>query len=367
MSTYGLRNYIPISGPATREPCQGDEPDLRVSLGFCPRWYHQRLGIDFGERWHQDPVYRYETLIRMKSALHAAFPDVPQFQPRTVAGAEWRCATISGVYGIKLIPMLYGLGIQYKADDWPDNVQGDFLSKEKLARLKPFELENLPPLVNLMAQMDVIEQQYGMIEGYLNYQGILNIALKLRGNDIFLDLYDDPDFVHHLFAHIADTIARTARLVQQRQRRSGFDVDLLSMSNCVMNMVAPETYREFVLPHDMALSRQFARFGIHTCNWDATSYFAVLREIDKMGYLDMGDMSDLDRARALFPETRRAVFYSPMALAQKGREEIRADICRISMACAPCDIVMADITEFTEDWRVRDFLAVVADVSAERV
>ena len=69
-----LRNHIPLSGPATREPCTGDEPFLRVSLGFVPRWYHKRLGIDFSQQWHTDPVHRYDTLVAMKTFLHEIFP-----------------------------------------------------------------------------------------------------------------------------------------------------------------------------------------------------------------------------------------------------------------------------------------------------
>ena len=77
MADPRLRNHIPISGPATREPASGDEPFVRVSLGFTPRWYHARLGIDFGERWHLDPALRYETLVAAKEHLHRCFPQVP--------------------------------------------------------------------------------------------------------------------------------------------------------------------------------------------------------------------------------------------------------------------------------------------------
>ncbi len=79
-----------------------------------------------------------------------------------------------------------------------------------------------------------------MIHGYLNYQGILNIATKVRGQDIFMDLFDDPGFVHRFFRHIARTIETTSKMIQARQRKSGFAIDLLSMSNCVINMIAPD-------------------------------------------------------------------------------------------------------------------------------
>lgn len=202
-----LRNHIPLSGPATREPCTGDEPFLRVSLGFVPRWYHKRLGIDFSQQWHTDPVHRYDTLVAMKTFLHEIFPAVAYFEPRFNGNnIEETCATISGVHGIKLIPMVYGLEAQYFEDNWPDNLPGDVLSKERLSQPDPFDVAETPVMKQLFGQMDIIEKRFGKVHGYLNYQGILNIAVKLRGTDIFMDMVDDPDFAHRLFGHIAGTI-----------------------------------------------------------------------------------------------------------------------------------------------------------------
>src|SRR5512138_3613120 len=99
-----LRNHIPIAGPARREPADGSETPLRVSLGFEPAWYHQRCGVDFSERWHQDPHYRHETLVAMKQELHRAFPGVPYWDPAR-AEDTW---TVSGVYGAYVIPLAFG-------------------------------------------------------------------------------------------------------------------------------------------------------------------------------------------------------------------------------------------------------------------
>lgn len=361
MNDYRLRNHIPLSGPATREPFIGDEPDLRVSLGFMPRWYHERLGTDFSEKWHTDPLYRYEALIRMKTYLQNTFPSVPYFKMEfDEKRIEKTCATISGVYGIKLIPMIYGLDVKYSKDDWPDNLAGQFLSKEHLLDLEPFDVRNSPVVAQIMEQMDIIEENFGQIHGYLNYQGILNVAVKLRGTEIFIDIIDDPDFAHHLFEHIANTIMQVSKLVQERQRKSGFDIDLLSMSNCVMNMVSPDVYREFILPYDLMLSKEYRHFGIHTCNWNVTPYISVLREIDKMGYIDMGMMSDMEKVREIFTDARRAVLYHPVELEQKSIEEIAKDIEKIYRELSPCDIVMADVTNTTKDQKVRQFLDLVS-------
>lgn len=359
MVDYKLRNHIPLSGPATREPFIGDEPDLRIVLGFTPKWYHERLGIDFSNIWHADPVYRYESLIKMKTLLNNIFPQVADFKIDMENGIEKTCATISGVHGIMLIPLIYGIGAIYRKDGWPDAIPGQHMTKEMIKSLEPFDLMKNPVIEDLLAQMETIERNWNMIHGYLNYQGILNIALKVRGNDIFTDMTDDPLFVHCFFEHIARTIKDVSELIQARQRKSGFYVNLLSLSNCVMNMVSPQMYEEFVLPYDRILSEERERFGIHTCNWNVTPYIEVLRKIKKVGYIDMGIISDMKRVKNVFPDARRAVLYSPVALEQKSMEEIRLDMMKVYSELAPCDIILADIESTTSDIRINNFLSMI--------
>jgi hypothetical protein len=264
-----------------------------------------------------------------------------------------------------VVPSLYGLPIAYAADNWPDAEGGAHLSKEALSDLAPIDLDAAPTLQSLERQMDRIEARWGAVHGYLNYQGVLNVAMKLRGSEIFMDMVDDPPFARALFNHIADTIRRVSQRIQARQRKSGFGIDLLSMSNCVINMVSPDLYRELLLPLDLDLSKRYARFGIHTCNWDATPYFDALSDIDDLGYLDTGMQADLPRMRRRFPNTRRAVMYSPVRLEQASRDELRADIERLNRELAPCDLVMADVENTTDDERVRELLALVTDVTGE--
>jgi hypothetical protein len=149
---------------------------------------------------------------------------------------------------------------------------------------------------------------------------------------------------------------RFAQMVQERQRMSGFYINQLSVSNCVMNMISPDMYSEFVFPYDKKIASNFERFGVHTCNWDITPYIDALRRLPKLGYLDMGMNSDLVRVKEIFPKTRRAVLYSPMALLEKPLESIALDLRRISEDLAPCDVVIADIQHATPDWKINSLL-----------
>jgi len=193
-------------------------------------------------------------------------------------------------------------------------------------------------------QMDIIKNQWEKIHGYLNWQGALNNAFILRGEDIFTDFYNRPALAHHLFTLISDVIIQLALKVQKKQRESGFYINRFCVSNCTVNMVSPQIYREFLLPYDKKISESgFERFGMHTCNWNVTPYLVEIKKIPKIGYLDMGIMSDMKKVKKMFPETRRAIMYSPVRLQEASLDDIKKDMEKIYHELSPCDIVMADM------------------------
>ncbi len=221
-----------------------------------------------------------------------------------------------------------------------------------------------PVVKDLFWQMDVIEKEWGKIHGYLNWQGVLNNAFNIRGQDIFFDMLDKPDFVFHFFSLITEVMIQLAQRVQKRQRRSGFYMNQLSVSNCVMNMISPRAYKNFVYPCDKKIAERFERFGVHTCNWNVTPYIKVLSELPKLGYLDMGMDSDMVTVKATFPDTRRAVLYSPVKLQDASIEKIREDMEKIYRELAPCDAVMADIQATTPDSRVNELLEICRELES---
>lgn len=247
----------------------------------------------------------------------------------------------------------------YASDSWPD--AKPIFSLEDLHNLPVIDLDTNETFQKLWTQMEDISDRWGKIHGYLNYQGVINIATKLRGSELFLDMFDEPETVKAFFKHIADTIFKVSQRVQKRQRESGFDIDLLSMSNCTVSMISPDQYEEFVLPLDIDLSHHYSRFGIHTCNWVADPYLYGIRKIEKIGYFDTGVNSDLPRIKALFPDARRALLITPGEFESAETEELKELISRINREYAPCDIVLADIESTTPDSRIQEFLDLVRE------
>lgn len=211
-----LRNHIPISAPARREPTDGTESAMRVSLGFEPAWFHERCGVDFSEQWHTEPVYRHESLVAMKRELHHVYPDVSYWSPADDTDT-W---TLSGCYGAYVVPLVFGCRLGYASNRWPMIVERPRRDLSEWASVHPDDLLCGPAINELHRQMDVIAARAHVIHGYLNWQGVLNNAFNIYGQDVCMAMVDSPEELHRFLSLICEVMIRLVQMVQGRQRAS---------------------------------------------------------------------------------------------------------------------------------------------------
>jgi hypothetical protein len=344
-----LISYIAPAAPATRREAAGDEPFLRPEIGFTPAWYRQHADINFGEPFHCDPAYRRECVLMMRDSLRHHFPGMG------IGGSNGPDAPLdllTGTFGTGTVAGIYGVPLVYTADNWP-NCAHEHLTDKQVARLEPPNLDTNPHFTQLMEQLDWIATCEGRIEGFINWQGVLNNAHRLRGAQLFIDLVEAPDLCRHLFACVCETMIEGLRRLHARQRASGVNHRFVTSSNCLVNLVSPATYRDLLLPYDRKLAEVYDCLGIHNCAWTVNPYLNHYASIPHIAYVDMGVKSDLPRVKQLFPDARRAVMYSPTDLANLPLSQIESDLRRIARELAPCEVVFADIEAGTPADRVR--------------
>jgi hypothetical protein len=354
-----LISYIAPGSPATRRPASGPLPFLRPEIGFTPKWYRAARGIDFGEKWHTDPDYRRQSRIEMYQELSERFPG-------TMIGRINENVTdiLTGTYGASAIAAIYGIPIRYENNQWPAS-EHHYLSNKEIQNLVPPDLNNNLFFQSLMDQVDWIGLHEGIIAGYMNWQGVLNNAQRLRGQDLFIDMYIAPEITRHLLDCVCTTMIEAAKMLHHKKKKYENELSFFTVSNCLVKMIDPELYEEFLLPFDQKISNAFDLIGIHNCSWSATPYLDHYSKISGVAYIDMGMDSDLGKTRKLFPDTRRAIMYKPMDLAGKTLNEIRCDLRQIAEYYGPCDIVAADIECGIPDKTVIDFIELCHRISEE--
>ncbi len=309
------------------------QPTVKTEFIFNPNWWFREYGVTFDESFYLDRRRRIENDTLMRRALYERFglgdPDTAR---RPIIGSMY-------VAGGFVIPALFGAAVKFCDDGAPVAASLE-LSREAILSLKVPDVEALWPMRQLLRDAEELRRDFGYVLGDVNTDGVLNTALCLRGQQLFLDFFDDPELVEHLFAVIADTIAQVAQKIRNLSgsasisvNRSIVNVDprIFLHANCSLQMISSELYRRFLLPCEMYLSERLEPYGIHHCGSNFEVFGQCYRQLDAV-FFDVGWGSDVRAARCLFPNTFLNFRLSPVRMMTGKPDDIRDDVRKILKA-----------------------------------
>jgi hypothetical protein len=315
---------------------------LPVDVVFHPSWWHAHYGLDFGPAFHFDPVTRVESERRMRQALNDRFGDLglgeATARPRPVVGP------VHLAIGF-VVQALLGCQVRYSAKDAPW-VIGARLTDDQVWALEVPELATASPMAEIIAMMDTLEAEFGYLGGDIPWDGVHNTALDLRGQRLFLDYYDNPKLVHHLFGVVAETICRVADYVRARTGTSSISLNRIVAkidprlnlhSNCSVQMISRATYEQFLLPHECWLAERLQPYGIHHCGDNLEHVVEAYARVPGLSYVDVGWGSDVAACRRVLPGTFFSLRLSPVRLRTQTPDEVRADAGRLLEQGGPID------------------------------
>jgi hypothetical protein len=349
--------YIPFAGALVWNRLNEDENlDVKIHVSFSPDWFARRMDFDYGRQWHEDPIYRRDSFVAMAKTLNGEFPILKLGgEPNSISGG------ISQIYSCALIAALFGQEIKFSSKNWPENT-GKPIDDHAADAIEVPDFYNDPVFIKIMEQMDFIGKEWGEVDGELNYQGVLNTAYRIRGEKIFTDMLLFPERAHRVLSVVCETMIQVADAVYAQQKMTGVYKDYFVTSNCVVNMISGESYREYILPYDRKISEHFQNFGVHNCGWNVDAYAQSYTEIGSLGYLDFGIDSDLARIKDLFPETILTVILNPDDIIGKDNNELRELLIRLYETLGKCRILAGSLDNSTPSSVVTSLFDITADV-----
>lgn len=315
---------------------------LPVDVVFHPDWWHTHYGLDFREPFHLDPEVRVESERHMRQALYDRFGDLglgeANAQPRPVVGP------VHLAIGFVVQAML-GCRVRFSENAAPWVLCAD-LSDEEVWALEVPDLETAPLMSQTMALMDALEAEFGYLEGDIPWDGVQNIALDLRGQKLFLDYYDNPELVHHLFDVIARTIYRVASYVRGRTGTSSISLNRIVASidprlnlhsNCSVQMISKQMYERYLLSTECWLAERLQPYGIHHCGDNLERVVEAYARVPGLAYVDVGWGSDVAACRQALPDAFFSLRLNPARLRSQTPEEVRADVEGLLADAGPLD------------------------------
>ena len=315
---------MPESESPLRNPVLRNGP-LPVEVVFHPSWWHRHAGIAFDEDFFYHPARRVETERRMESVLYDRFGDLGLGEDR---GCDIPIiGPVHNAAGYLLSEML-GCRLEY-ADDAPPQVIPAGRENLELDVDAAFHSRAFRRLERLV---DALKTRYGCVSGDVNWAGVLNLALDLRGQAIFLDMADRPEEVKAFFHRIAEVMERFTAYVVAETGTTSLSVNrtvrhirgpVFLHSECALTMISADHYEEFLSEIDRSWSERHRPFGVHYCGADPHRFADVLARLPHLDFLDVGWGGDLRALRRALPTTFLNIRLSPVEIVGRCAAEVR--------------------------------------------
>jgi hypothetical protein len=312
-------------------------PDpLPVEIVLHPSWWHAHAGITFDEDFFFHPRKRVESERRMEEVLHERFA-------RHGLGADYAVdlpviGAVHNAAGFFVSEML-GCEVRYRGNAAPEVLPA---GRDTLD-LDPEVPFRSPAARRFERLRDALKGRYGRVVGDINWGGVLNVALDLRGQELFLDMADDPVRSQQQLHRLAGIIERFANQLESETGTSSIAVNrnvrhfrrpVFLHSECSHTMISVEDYERFLLPIDAGWSRRHAVFGIHHCGRDPHRFAASYAKLPRLDFLDLGWGGDVALLRRHLPHTFFNLRLDPVTLVRQSPAEIRGIITRLVRASA---------------------------------
>ena len=352
-----------------RNPFVECEP-LPVEVVLHPSWWHAHAGIDFDEDFFYHPARRVESERRMEAVLYDRFGACGLGADRNrdlpVIGAVHNAAGY-------LVSEMLGCEIRYHADAPPDVVPAN---RERLEvdREIPF---CSPAFKRFERLRDALKRRHGYVLGDIGWAGVLNLALDLRGQELFLDMADAPEHVASEFRKLASVIERFVSGVESETGSSSVSVNrtvrhfsrpVYLHSECSNTMISAADYERFLLPLDADGAERHRPFGIHHCGRDPHRFAASYATVPHLDFLDVGWGGDVAQIRQHLPHTFLNIRLDPVGITRQTPEEIRATVVRLAGQSANpwlTGVCCINMDEHVTDAQVAAIFEAVAELRRE--
>lgn len=335
---------------------------IPLGVSFYPDWWYKHYGLSFNKEYYFDPEKRIETRMEMEKRLYERFGDVglgdPNPKPKPFI-----------TFGMVMLPAIFGCEIVYEDDALPWAMPLN-LSEDEVMRLEVPDIFNSYPMTEMIKQIEYLQNKYGKVVGDINTTGVQNLALKIRGEELYIDYFENPELCHHLLKICTECIIQLFHFIYRITGTGAMDVTPMAdpkifvIPNCTVEQISLNIYEKYLLEYDNQVADACHPFGIHHCGSvdQVLNGYAKIRHLE---FIEIGFGSDVKRTReVLGPKVAVNARISPVLMKNGTPEEVTAEVRRLIDNGAPLHNFSIDtvgLTYGTPDENVKIALSTAAE------
>ena len=303
-----------------------------ASLSFHPSFFSREFGVDFGEKYHKNPLNHIEQDLVIQKKLHERFGEFNMGDPDP---------KIHGV-GVAIQPLDFvniALGGKacYQSGEsvWtPDKPLSAVESLEDLRKIPDIDWERNEALLDTWRQIGELKTAFPALP-VSNIQGVAPLsgtdgeaflvmhtpyttAFRLMGEKIFEFMLLDEQ----LAWAVLDFFTRQYKnLWRHICGKMGWHGVKIHFGDCAATMLSPALYEKYSLKIYQDYMTEYRECTIHSCG-PSSHLLDLFAQVPNASNLQLGDGTDLSKARRLFPDSLINAYYSPAALLKDAPPDI---------------------------------------------
>jgi len=304
---------------------------LPVDIVLAPEWWNKHTGIIFDRDFFFHPLKRVECEQKMEKALYERWGEYGLGADRDTLRPEIGAVHLAAGF---LLSEMMGCEVEY-SEKHPPVVHCNNREELKVDAEGAFETKAYK---DFTALCDALKTKYGYLTGDVNWGGILNIAMDIRGQQIFLDMAMGDVNVQNFLDGIHSVISRFTTFIEHETGTTSVSVNrvarycekpLLLHSQCSHTMISREDYEQFLMKYDIGWAHNSRPFGIHYCGNDPHRYAESFASLPSLDFLDVGWGGDLQILRKHLPNTFLNIRLDPVTLNDYSEKELESTIERL--------------------------------------
>ncbi|OHB49651.1 MAG: hypothetical protein A2Y10_05685 [Planctomycetes bacterium GWF2_41_51] len=213
--------------------------------------------------------------------------------------------------GTGLIASAFGAELLFKSDNLPAVKNNPIQSLSDLKNINspdPLKAGYFPQIYKVIdCYKKNMPANYKLCQ--CDIQGPWNTAQLLAGNKIFLDIYDDIDFVCSLLAAVTSFMIKSVKKLKEAIGEGPESFYLQGVQipggaricNCSTDMISPDFYQKYLMPHDIHFFEALGGGMMHICgnNSHCIQHFNRIEKLYALevnfNYLDVFRVSEMLR------------------------------------------------------------------------
>lgn len=306
-------------------------PLIPVEIVFHPSWWNRHAGIEFDEDFFYHPLKRVEAERKMEQVLYERFGKYGLGKEK-----DQNLPVIGPVHNAAgyLISEMLGCKVTYQPDAPPQikPLMAEKFNIDKQTAFKSIAYKRFNKLI------DTLKLKYGYVTGDVNWSGVLNIAMDVRGNNMLTDMIIQRDETIHFFHDIATIIEEFTSFIFSQTSSTSISVNrtvkhlkypVFLHSQCSHTMIDETSYEQLLMPIDIKWSNKLRPYGIHYCGKDPHRFAELYSRLPHLDFLDLGWGGDVKYIREKLPNTFLNIRLDPVTIASQTVPEIEQTITRL--------------------------------------